>query len=88
MNPASVLPLVVLQEGSMDALAIEDWDNLIWPVTLLLADVTDRADYHTRLQQEYLASWLCRYACFHALLRLPWNTTAVLAYGAECALQR
>ena len=48
------------QENVYDKEVRVDWDNMIWPATLMLADITDSKPYHNLLQQAYLAKWLCR----------------------------
>ena len=35
-----------------------DWDNLIWPATVLMANLTDDSTFHNQ-QQTFLAKWLC-----------------------------
>lgn len=54
--------LACVQESILDQEVLSDWDNLIWPVTLLLAEATGDSQYHDQMQQAYLAKWLCRCA--------------------------
>ena len=49
-----------MQENVYDKEIMVNWDNLIWPVTLMLAELTDQKQYHDQLQEAYLAKWLCR----------------------------
>jgi len=37
---------------------LSSWDQLFWPVNILLADITNRASFHD-FSQEYLDAWLC-----------------------------
>ena len=45
-------------EASYDTEYISDWNQLIWPSTVLLANITDDTAFHYRIQQ-YLRNWLC-----------------------------
>ncbi|KAK9785109.1 hypothetical protein WJX73_003901 [Symbiochloris irregularis] len=45
-------------ENLFDNQYLVNWDNLIWPVNVLLAELTDRKDFHDATQR-YLSKWLC-----------------------------
>ncbi len=36
-----------------------DWDNMIYPTTVMLAMLTDNPQFHSEAQA-YLQKWLCR----------------------------
>ena len=46
------------EEGQLDQRLLVDWDNVAWPTTLLLAQLTDDANFHTRFQ-DFLSRWIC-----------------------------
>jgi len=46
------------EEGQLDQKLLVDWDNVAWPTTLLLAQATDDAAFHTRFQ-DFLSRWIC-----------------------------
>ncbi len=51
-----LIPLrLVLQEGDYDQRLVADWDNLIWPTSLLLAELTDDMAFHDAVQVSPLA---------------------------------
>lgn len=39
-----------LQEGDYDQRLVTDWDNMIWPASLLLAELTDDMAFHDVVQ--------------------------------------
>ena len=41
-----------------------DWDNIIYPTTVLLAQLTDDKAFHDGAQA-YFQKWLCRHAAMH-----------------------
>lgn len=45
-------------ETTYDKQYISDWNQLIYPATILLANITDDATFHYSIQQ-YLRNWLC-----------------------------
>lgn len=55
-----------------DALSAQtDWDNMIYPATVMLAMLTDNQAFHTAAQG-YLQKWLCRCSLpAHLLLLAP-----------------
>lgn len=46
------------EEGQLDQRLLVDWDNVAWPATLLLAELTDDAAFHTKFQ-DFLSRWIC-----------------------------
>ncbi len=46
------------EEATFDTEYISDWNQLIWPTTILLANITDNTTFHYRIH-EYLREWLC-----------------------------
>ena len=67
-------------------------DNLIWPVTLMLADFTDQEQYHNQLQEAYLAKWLCRWAAPKHPRSILWHcactTSLSLLQSCTCCSTR
>lgn len=48
-------------EGDFDLRYLVDWDNMIYPTTVLLSQLTDDRAFHTGAQS-YFQKWLCRRA--------------------------
>ena len=48
-----------VSESAYDVRLKMDWDNLVFPAALQLAQLTDNDQYHHILQSNYLAQWLC-----------------------------
>ncbi|KAK9826822.1 hypothetical protein WJX81_004238 [Elliptochloris bilobata] len=48
----------VNMEGDFDLRYLVDWDNIIYPTTVLLAQLTDDKAFHTGAQS-YFQKWLC-----------------------------
>ena len=48
-----------VSESAYDVRLKMDWDNLVFPAALQLAQLTDNDKYHAFLQSNYLAQWLC-----------------------------
>ena len=54
-----------------DTLAAQtDWDNMIYPATVMLAMLTDNQAFHTAAQG-FLQKWLCRYSLLPPCHRSP-----------------
>ena len=51
-----------VSESAYDVRLKMDWDNLVFPAALQLAQLTDNDQYHHILQSNYLAQWLCTQA--------------------------
>ncbi|KAK9904260.1 hypothetical protein WJX75_007984 [Coccomyxa subellipsoidea] len=45
-------------EGDLDIRYLIDWDNMIYPTTIMLAMLTDNPQFHSEAQA-YLQKWLC-----------------------------
>ncbi|BDA49652.1 probable endoglucanase A [Coccomyxa sp. Obi] len=45
-------------EGELDIRYLIDWDNMIYPTTVMLAMLTDNPQFHSEAQA-YLQKWLC-----------------------------
>jgi hypothetical protein len=58
----------VNMEGDFDLRYLVDWDNMIYPTTVLLSQLTDDRAFHTGAQS-YFQKWLCRRAPFPPPLR-------------------
>jgi hypothetical protein len=46
------------EEATADRDWLVDWDNLIWPASVLMAELTDDMTFHSRVQ-DFLQKWLC-----------------------------
>lgn len=49
----------VVFSGNVLACVQIDWDNMIYPTTVMLAMLTDNPQFHSEAQA-YLQKWLCR----------------------------
>ena len=48
-----------VSESAYDVRLLVNWDQLVFPAAVMLADLTDDDRYHHVLQSNYLAQWLC-----------------------------
>lgn len=74
-----------MQENILDKQFMMNWDQLFWPVNVLMADITDLKDYHDRTQ-DFFAKWLCRWGHVPRQSRTALHYMAVRRHTADCAM--
>ena len=55
----SIFPHLMIHQTKRRLPVQTDWDNMIYPSTVMLAMLTDNQAFHTAAQA-YLQKWLCR----------------------------